>query len=270
MPTSETAAPLTGLARLATPAGGFTMLAIDQRVSLETMFDEAGRAPDTDAMDRFRAQVLTVLGPRASAVLVERGLVERGRLPALPLPRPGRILAGERLEQVRGHAATGSSLDPDAPAIAARMGADALKLMAIWRVDAPARPVLDLIDAFVALAHGAGSIAVVEGIVRGRDGVSRDAFLTATAAMARSADLYKAQPPIAGGGTSRRTWWRRRGSSRTCGAVPPTRWRARRRTTRLDCSASTGGACEGTHDDRLLLGGRDGRDGRGKIGRAHV
>jgi sulfofructosephosphate aldolase len=175
------------------------MVAIDQRVSLETMFLDAGRAPDTDAMDAFRADVLRILGPHASAVLLERGLVERGGLPELGGPPPGRILAAERLEQVRGHGATGSTIDPDGPEIAARIGAQALKLMAVWWVDADPAPVESLVRAFVAGTHAAGLPAVVEGIVRGREGVTPDAFLAASAAMARDADLYKAQVPTAGG-----------------------------------------------------------------------
>jgi len=187
------------LSRLATPGGGFAMLAIDQRVSLETMFLQAGRAPEVDALDAFRVEVLTVLGPHASAVLVERGLVDRGRFPALGGAPPGRILAGERLEQVRGHGATGSSVDPDGPAIAERLGADALKLMAVLSLDAPVAPVVALVRSFVELAHAAGLTAVVEGIVRGPEGVSADAFLRATTAMAAGADLYKAQAPIFAG-----------------------------------------------------------------------
>ena len=187
------------LTRLATPEGGFAMLAIDQRVSLETMFLDAGRAPDVDALDAFRADVLRVLGPHASAVLVERGLVERGRFPALGGPPPGRILAAERLEQVRGHGATGSSLDPDGPAIAARLGADALKLMAVLSLDAPVEPVVALVRSFIETAHAAGLTAVVEGIVRGPEGISAEAFLHATTTMAAGADLYKAQAPIFAG-----------------------------------------------------------------------
>jgi sulfofructosephosphate aldolase len=179
------------------------MLAIDQRVSLETMFLDAGRPPATEALDAFRADVLRVLGPSASAVLVERGLVERGRFPALGDPSggppPGRILAGERLVQERGHSATGSSVDPDAPAIAARIGAQALKLMAVADLRAPLEPVTELVRSFVAMTGAAGLIAVVEGIVRGPDGVSPDAFLRVTARLAEEADLYKAQTPIFGG-----------------------------------------------------------------------
>lgn len=187
------------LSRLAASGGGFAMLAIDQRVSLETMFLAAGRAPDTDALDAFRAAVLRELAPAASALLVERGLVERGRFPDIGGPPPGRILAGERLEQVRGHGATGSTIDPDGPAIAARLGADALKLMAVWTVGSPNEPVLELIATFVDGAHAAGLTAVVEGIVRGPEPVGAADFLAATAAMAQAADLYKAQVPVQAG-----------------------------------------------------------------------
>jgi sulfofructosephosphate aldolase len=187
------------LSRLALPTGAFAMLAIDQRVSLETMFEDAGRPVDPEAMDAFRADVLSVLGPEASAVLVERGIVERGRFPDMGAPPPGRILAGDRLAQSRGHAATSSSLDPDGPAIARELGAHAMKLMAIHTLGTPLEPVLALIAVFVATAHGAGLPAVVEGIVRGPDGVPADAFVAATAAMAAGADLYKAQTPIFAG-----------------------------------------------------------------------
>lgn len=190
------------LSRLALPGGAFAMLAIDQRISLETMFEAAGRPVELDGLDAFRAAVLSELAPDASAVLVERGLVERGRFPELRGgARPGRILAGELLIQQRGHAATGSTIDPDAPAVARLLDADALKLMAIHTLGTPLEPVHALIAAFVAGAHAAGLPAVVEGIVRADAGaaVTADGFLASTAAMAAGADLYKAQTPIFGG-----------------------------------------------------------------------
>jgi sulfofructosephosphate aldolase len=187
------------LSALALPGGAFAMLAIDQRISLQTMFRDAGRSMDTDTVDAFRADVLSVLAPEASAVLVERGVVERGRFPDLGGPPPGRILAGELLIQELGHPASGSTLDPDAPRIAALLGAHALKLMAIHVLGRPIEPILELIGAFIAGAHAIGLPAVVEGIVRGQDGVTPAAFLEATVAMAAGGDLYKAQTPIFGG-----------------------------------------------------------------------
>ncbi|MFN8621464.1 MAG: hypothetical protein U0869_12040 [Chloroflexota bacterium] len=188
------------LSALALPGGAFAMLAIDQRVSLQTMFRDAGRPADLDTLDAFRADVIGVLAPEASAVLFERGVVERGHFPALGGPPPGRILAGERLIQELGHPASGSELDPDAAAIAARIGAHALKLMAIHVVGQPFEPILELIRAFIAGAHAAGLPAVVEGIVRGADGpVAPADFVELTAAMAEGGDLYKAQAPIFAG-----------------------------------------------------------------------
>jgi sulfofructosephosphate aldolase len=189
------------LSPLALPGGAFAMLAIDQRVSLETMFEAAGRPVTTDALDTFRAEVLAILAPDASAVLLERGVVERGRLPELGGPPPGRILAGECLVQERGHGATGSSIDPEAATIALGMGAQALKLMAIHELGTPVDPIRTLIADFIAGAHATGLVALVEGIVRAPGGasVTPDAFLASTMALAHGADLYKAQTPIFGG-----------------------------------------------------------------------
>lgn len=189
------------LSPLALPGGAFAMLAIDQRVSLETMFEAAGRPITTDTLDAFRAEVVQVLAPDASAVLLERGIVERGRLPELGGPPPGWILAGERLVQERGHGATGSSIDPESAGIALGMGAHALKLMAIHEAGTPIGPIETLIAAFVAGAHAAGLVALVEGIVRAPAGgtVTAETFLASTVAMARGADLYKAQTPIHAG-----------------------------------------------------------------------
>ena len=195
-PTDRRATP--DLTPLALPGGGFAMLAIDQRISLETMFAAAGRPVTIDALDDFRADVLGALAPHASAVLVERGMVERGRLPDLGGPPPGRILAAEHLIQERGHPASGSTLDTDAPAVADRLGAHALKLMAIHPLGEPIEPLVELVTAFVAMAHAAGRLAVTEGIVRGAE-VTPEAFLAATEALAVGADLYKAQTPIFGG-----------------------------------------------------------------------
>lgn len=188
------------LSPLATADGAFAMLAIDQRISLETMFADAGLDPTRVAMDAFRADVIELLSPAASAILLERGLVQRGRLPVLPGPPPGRILAAEHLVQERGHGATGSSLDADAPAIAARLGAHALKLMAVHADGTPIGPVDALVRDFVSMAHAAGRLALVEVIVRPADGpVTPAGYLATIATLAGGADLVKVQPPIAAG-----------------------------------------------------------------------
>jgi sulfofructosephosphate aldolase len=185
------------------------MLALDQRLSLATMFAAAGRATGDGDLDAFRDLVLEEVETHVSAVLLERGYLCRTAITRWPAGRPALILAADDLQQELGAPARDAGLDTAAVAVAPELGATALKLLMPWMAGADeethARQAAT-VEAFVDAAHDAGLPALVEAIVHGgtRAGEQRatpEELLAAAAILARGADVYKAQVPIHGGET---------------------------------------------------------------------
>jgi sulfofructosephosphate aldolase len=195
-----------GYRALARAGGGFAMLALDQRVSLQNIFQAAGIEPREPALDAFRSAVAASLASHASAILLDRGYLSR-----VPLPRPwsgvgGLIVAADRLRQAPGQPAHDSSLDRSAATIASANGARALKLMAVWVPGAANEDRVRLVRDFIRLAREHSMLAIVEGIVPSHgEPIGREPaeeLLRAASALAEGADLYKAQLPIHRGDVS--------------------------------------------------------------------
>ncbi len=203
---SSQAVQLTGADRyaaLARPSGAFAMVALDQRVSLETMFETAGLSADEPALDAFRMEALRAVLPHASAVLLETGFLSRGGFEELKGASCGRIVAVDRLHQVRGHPVQDSDLDVDAVPVAVSLGAHALKLLVVWTPGQDNAPRIETVQVFISAAHEHGVLALVEGIVqtdpRTGNPASPEEFLRASVALAEGCDVYKAQVPVHGG-----------------------------------------------------------------------
>jgi sulfofructosephosphate aldolase len=190
-------------AALARPNGVFAMVALDQRVSLETMFEAAGRSADEPQLDAFRTEALRAVLPHASAVLLEKGFLSRGGIEVLRSSSCGRIVAVDTLHQVRGHPVQDSDLDIDAVPLAVTFGAHALKLLVVWTPGQDNARRVATVQAFIAATHDQGLLALVEGIVQADPTTggpaSPDEFLRASIAFAEGCDVYKAQVPVHGG-----------------------------------------------------------------------
>ena len=207
----ETTTPVTRsdptMASLARPSGAFAMLAMDQRVSLETMFRNAGRDTSTATLDPFRGLVLEAAAPYVSAVLLDRGYLERTGAQAWAHGTTGRIIAVDDLQQPAGLPAQDSTIDPEAADLAVTLGADALKLLVIWlsgASDEKHAQQAAMVGEFVDLAHAQGMLALVEviahgGVRAGERPVTADELLAAAETLGRGSDIYKAQVPIHGG-----------------------------------------------------------------------
>ena len=195
------------MASLARPSGAFAMLAMDQRVSLETMFHKAGRDTSTGTLDAFRGLVLDAAAPHVSAILLERGYLERAGVGSWAGGSTGRIVAVDDLQQPAGLPAQDSTIDTEAAALAITLRADALKLLVIWLSGAGYEKHAQqsaMVDSFVELAHAQGMLALVEVIAHGgtRAGerpVTADELLAAAETLGPPSDIYKAQVPIHGG-----------------------------------------------------------------------
>ena len=187
-------------AALARDSGGFSMVALDQRGSMENLFRDAGLDPEQTAIDDFRAAAVDALTPDASAVLLERGFL--GRRTSGEWTGPcSLIVASDRLVQPTGMPLESSHLDPDGGAIAAAKGAVALKLLVLWHAGGPNLEQLATVDAFVDLAREHDLLAIVEGIVRPASGATATSadLIEAAVRLSSRADIYKAQVPIHAG-----------------------------------------------------------------------
>jgi sulfofructosephosphate aldolase len=199
-----TSAAAASLKQLQLPGGGYAMLAIDQRESLRTMM-AAVRSEDVtdDGVVAFKRSAVEILAPHASAVLVDRQSSLRVGLPDGD-PRCGLILAADIFAQAPGGPVEDSDVDPAVTVqFAQQAGADALKLLVLWRAGESRGRRDDLVGRFMALGAGAGLPTVLEGIVRppaGRDWAAPaerdDAIQAAAGEFAQSEpDLYKAEVP---------------------------------------------------------------------------
>lgn len=193
------------LAPLADEAGRFRMLALDQRESLRTMHASAGLSALDESLVEFKHMATETLSRYATAVLLDRAY---GR-PAMRARAKGcaLILAADKLHHDRpGGPVTGSTLDHGlTPELAHELGADALKLIVIWRPDGGAGQRVELTGEFLELCRRAELSGIVEGVVRPADiaewsdAARDDAIVTAARELATlRPDLYKAEVPSYG------------------------------------------------------------------------
>jgi sulfofructosephosphate aldolase len=183
---------------LARDRGGFAMVALDQRGSMEALFRDAGRAPDQDAIDDFRSAAAAALIPDASAILLERGFLSRRHTVGAWTAHCGLIVAADELVQPVGRPVEASLLDPAGATVATALGAPALKLLVVWQARQPNAEQLAVVESFLELARQRSMLAIVEGIVRG-DGArppTGSDLVEAATRLSAGADIYKAQVPI--------------------------------------------------------------------------
>ncbi|MEE6273803.1 hypothetical protein [Georgenia wangjunii] len=197
---------------VARASGGLAMVAMDQRESLRTMFDDAGagRVPDPRLVE-FKLAVAQVLGPLASGFLIDRhyGFEAVRDGDYLP-PSTGLILAADALEQADGGPVEETSLDDAVVAPELDLtGVAAIKLLVIWRRDERREQRVVLARDFVAAATRLGVLSVLEPVVRATPDELAAGTWDADAAIQEAAaelsvlgqDLYKVQVPRAGRGT---------------------------------------------------------------------
>lgn len=197
---------------IATPGGGFAMVAMDQRESLRDMYDKAGAGrPDDAVLVDFKLAVADTLGPGASGFLIDRRygfdeLRSRGTLPATT----GLILAADALRQEDGGPVEDTDLDEDVVGGEVDLtGVAALKLLVIWRRDDQRRRRVEMVARFVAEARRLGVLSVLEPVVRATDRELADGTWDQQAAICEAAaelsplgaSLYKGQVPLGGRGT---------------------------------------------------------------------
>lgn len=191
------------LSPIAREGGGLAMVAMDQRESLRDMFDKAGRGrPADEVLTRFKLDVAEVLGPLASAFLIDRHYGFEQVREALPVST-GLILAADELTQEDGGPVEETAID----AVVAEQdlaGVVALKLLVIWRRDEHRGQRVELARDFIRLCRDRGVLSVLEPVVRRSTEAEWDADVAIREAArelsALRPDLYKVQVPLAGEG----------------------------------------------------------------------
>jgi len=182
------------------------MVALDQRESLRTMFEEAGTKPASDALlATFKSEAASILAACASGILLDPGFggeaIERAR----QWPQTcSLIVAADQLEQEPGEPPTDSTLDDTFdPAGARAAGAVALKLLLYWRGSENAAACQAAAAEFLNRCREHALLGIVEGVVRPpRSGGSWDreqAIVDAARELgACNPDVYKAEVPLYG------------------------------------------------------------------------
>jgi sulfofructosephosphate aldolase len=199
--------PAPTLDAIARPSGALAMVAMDQRESLRTMFDQAGvgRVPD-ERVIAFKLDVARALAPLASGFLIDRQYGVERAAPLLP-PSCGLILAADALEQVPGGPVEETALDEVVVAPEADLhGAAAIKLLVIWRRDARREQRVELARRFIEVAAARGVLSVLEPVVRATPEEVAAGTWDTEAAIAEAArelsplgpSLYKVQVPLGG------------------------------------------------------------------------
>lgn len=198
------------LAAIARASGTFAMVAMDQRESLRTMFDAAGKGrPADDVLIDFKLAVARTLGPMASGFLIDRHYGWEAVRDANTL-RGGLILAADALEQDDGGPVEETSLDHVVTNGLMLDGVAAIKLLIIWRRDDRRAERLQLARDFIAAARRRDVLSVLEPVVRATQAELDATTWDSDAAIREAAEelsplganLYKVQVPRSGVGTA--------------------------------------------------------------------
>ncbi|MFB9955728.1 hypothetical protein [Cellulomonas denverensis] len=192
---------------IARPSGALAMVAMDQRESLRTMFDQAGacRVPD-ETMIAFKLDVARALSPLASGFLIDHVYGVDAAAALLP-PSCGLILAADDLEQEPGGPVQETGLDQAVVAPDGDLhGAVAIKLLVIWRRDERRAQRVELAREFIRTAAERGVLSVLEPVVRATEAElaagtwnQEEAIIEAARELSPiGPDLYKVQVPLGG------------------------------------------------------------------------
>jgi sulfofructosephosphate aldolase len=167
---------------LADEDGIFALAAIDHRDSLRVAFEKAGHATPTPAgLAQLKATVARALAPHATGLLLD---VELGAA-ALAAGAPGPCgvvvpLEAQGYEEVSSGRVT-TLLEGFSPALAARLGAAACKLLLPYRPDLPdsAARQDEVVKGAAGACHAQGLPLVLEPIVYARPGEDEATFAAA-------------------------------------------------------------------------------------------
>jgi sulfofructosephosphate aldolase len=184
------------------------MLALDQREAMRAMFAEHQAEPVTDEqVTAFKLAAARILTPYASAVLVDRQFAfDRVVAESAVDPGCGLIAAADEFAPAHGELVGEVTIDRAVdPRRVKRQGAVAMKLLVLYRADAPAGPRIAMVEEFVDTCRAAGLISIIEPVSRaplGGGSWDWDAGVLAAAEElgSRGADLYKAEVPMRGQG----------------------------------------------------------------------
>lgn len=194
------------LAPLQTEAGGFAMLAVDQREALRNMMaEQRDEAISDQDVTQFKLDAARILTPNASAVLIDRQFALRQALDQNVVDnRCGIIASADHFESAHGELVGEVSIDRLVDPYALREeGVVALKLLVLYRPDGGASQRIDMTTEFVELCTDAGVASIIEPVSRkpldGREWDWNEGVIAAANELGSlGADLYKAEVPHRG------------------------------------------------------------------------
>jgi sulfofructosephosphate aldolase len=185
------------------------MLAVDQREAMRAMLAEHQSEPVTDLqVTEFKLAAARTLTPYASAVLLDKQFVlDRAIEERAVAPECALIVAADEFIPSATEIVSDVQIDPAVDAERYRkQGAQALKLLVIYRPDTAPGPRVAMVEEFIEQCRSHGLISIIEPLSRAPlSGGSWDwdAGVLAAAREVGSlgADLYKAEMPLHGDGT---------------------------------------------------------------------
>lgn len=198
------------LKKLARESGGLAMLAVDQREALREMLQTArGRShvSNREIVD-FKTYATEILSPHASAVLldkefaldhvVEQNVIADGcaLIASADCFHPGNGIPVDRV----------TIDEKSSPQHAKELGAEAMKLLVLWRADESPENRLEMVNQFISRCHDNGLKAIIEPVVRpprtqGLFDKEESILAAADELGSTDADLYKGEMPRNGAGT---------------------------------------------------------------------
>ena len=191
------------LDELALPAGGFAVLAIDQRDTLRHLLRAAGLGDTEQDVVDFKREVITAVAPHVSGILVDRSYGPRAMREADVGERhPGLILAADVLRQDHQAAVLSTSIDEVTFGMLATLDVRALKLLVLWHADGrDTSSTRSLVKTFVDRCRSAAKLSVVEGVVVSAPDHDLALVQAASELTSLAPDLYKTEVPTHGRGT---------------------------------------------------------------------
>jgi tagatose 1,6-diphosphate aldolase len=146
---------------LAAPGGGISTLALDHRDAMRNAYRRLGiEEVDEETMVDAKVRIVDVLGASCSSILLDRTALPRCRRPDLPVMMPLEEQGHEEFEGGR----LNPLLEDFGPADAAKLGAQACKLLLYYRADhrPSASRQRELVETVAAECHRHGLALVVE------------------------------------------------------------------------------------------------------------
>lgn len=195
-----------GLAAIAGQAGGFAILAMDQRGTLRKLLQGAGRPDTDDDLRAFKVDIVRELAPAATGVLLDNEYGIGAVRAANALPEQVGLLVSAELSPGPSHQGEPRTVYDRSrgPEWVRGLGGDALKYLVRWRPDRPvtdggpdlAAEALSAVRAVVDDCRAAGLPSVIEPLVQRLPGEQLDPVAKEALVLESARQLARLRPDL--------------------------------------------------------------------------